>query len=69
VYVPSLADGVAEMAAAGHEPVQWGTGYGAEGDGGFAFFDLRPLLSIYLELIEVPRVRVEPELVYGAGAA
>ena len=66
VYVDSLEGGLAEMAAAGHSPVQHGRGYGARGDGGFAYFDLRPALATYLELIEVPAERVPPEQTYPA---
>ena len=64
VYVPELGEALAEMARAGHEPVQWGRGYGVEGDGGYAYFDMRPLLGVNLEFIEIPSVRLEPERVY-----
>ncbi len=68
IHVPSIEVGMAEMAAAGQRPRQWGRGYGAGGDGGFAYYDLRPLLGVYLELIEVPVERVPPERVYPAPA-
>lgn len=66
VYVPSLGEALEEMAGAGHQPVQWGRGYGAEGDGGYAYFDVRLLLGLHLELLELPRRRVEAERVYPA---
>jgi len=65
-HVESIDSGIAAMAAAGQRPAQWGKGYGADGDGGFAYYDLRPLLGVYLELIEVPAVRRPPERVYPA---
>lgn len=64
IHVPSLDEGLAAMAQDGYEPVQLGRGYGAGGDGGYAYFDLRSLLGLYLELIEVPRERVPPERVF-----
>jgi catechol 2,3-dioxygenase-like lactoylglutathione lyase family enzyme len=66
VHVPSLAEALDQMAGAGHEPVQWGRGYGERGDGGYAYFDVRPLLGIYLELIEIPKERIDPDSVYPA---
>jgi hypothetical protein len=70
VHVPSIDEGIEQMAAAGMRPVQWGKGYGATGDGGFAYYDLRPLLGVYLELIEVPVERVPPERIHpGPGGA
>jgi methylmalonyl-CoA/ethylmalonyl-CoA epimerase len=64
IYVPSFDEGLAAMAKDGYEPVQLGRGYGAGGDGGYAYFDLRPVLGVYLELIEVPRERIPPERVF-----
>jgi methylmalonyl-CoA/ethylmalonyl-CoA epimerase len=65
VHVESLDEALGEMSASGHEPVQWGRGYGTNGDGGFAYFDTRPLLATYLELIEIPSVRTPPERTVG----
>jgi methylmalonyl-CoA/ethylmalonyl-CoA epimerase len=64
VYVPDIAAGVDEMTRDGHEPVQWGRGYGEKGDGGFAYFDTRSLFGIYTELIEIPEMRIPPRRVY-----
>ena len=38
-------------------------GFGAEGDGAFAYFQ-PPGIALIVELIEAPRVRIEPEFVY-----
>jgi methylmalonyl-CoA/ethylmalonyl-CoA epimerase len=64
IYVPDLGAGLAEMARAGHEPIQWGRGYGLKGDGGYAYFDTRELFGIFTELIEVPEVRIPPRRTY-----
>jgi methylmalonyl-CoA/ethylmalonyl-CoA epimerase len=42
----------------------WGKGFGAEGDGGFAYYDLLAELGLWVELIEAPAVRHPPERVY-----
>ncbi|MBD0282722.1 MAG: VOC family protein [Thermoleophilaceae bacterium] len=68
IYVPDLGAGLDQMARGGHEPVQWGRGYGKHGDGGFAYFDMRALFGIYVELIEIPTVRMPPRRVYPGDA-
>jgi methylmalonyl-CoA/ethylmalonyl-CoA epimerase len=62
-YVPDHAQAVAQAIAAGFEPIQSASGFGAEGDGAFAYFQ-HPDLSLVVELIEAPRVRIEPEFIY-----
>jgi catechol 2,3-dioxygenase-like lactoylglutathione lyase family enzyme len=62
-YVPDHAAAVAEALDAGFTPLQSARGFGAEGDGAFAFFQ-HPGLALIVELIEAPRVRIEPEFVY-----
>ena len=47
----------------GFTPLQSARGFGAEGDGAFAFFQ-HPGLALIVELIEAPRVRIKPEFVY-----
>jgi methylmalonyl-CoA/ethylmalonyl-CoA epimerase len=69
IYVPDLGTGLDQMARDGHDPVQWGRGYGESGDGGFAYFDTRELFGIYTELIEVPAVRIPPRRLYPNDAA
>ncbi|WP_199542667.1 MULTISPECIES: VOC family protein [Prauserella] len=56
-FVPSLTDAVAEFEAAGHPTIQSGSGYGLDGDGGFAYFDFEDTYGIHLEAIEVPARR------------
>ena len=64
VHVPSLADAVVSMEAAGYPVLQLGRGTGPDGDGGFAYFDTVGDFGVVLEAIEVPRRRREPELVW-----
>jgi len=62
-YVADHAAAVAEALAAGFRPLQSARGFGALGDGAFAYFQC-PGVAMILELIEAPRVRIEPEFVY-----
>jgi catechol 2,3-dioxygenase-like lactoylglutathione lyase family enzyme len=65
-WVASLEASVAEFEAAGYEAIQTGSGYGLDGDAGYAYFDTARELGVILELIEVPRRRREPDFVYPA---
>jgi len=62
--VRSLEDGVANLKAAGYEMLQSGVGYGRDGDGGFAYFDTVVDFGVLLEVIEVPKRRLEPEFAW-----
>jgi len=64
--VPDLAAVTVELAAAGCEPICSGHGFGADGDGAFAYFDTEPVLGVLLECIEAPRARREPDFVFAA---
>jgi DNA-binding IclR family transcriptional regulator len=64
VRVPSIDGAVHAMAKAGHEPVQTGRGYGLDGDGGFAYFDMRETLGFFVEAIELSAQRRLPEALY-----
>jgi methylmalonyl-CoA/ethylmalonyl-CoA epimerase len=54
---------VAEALAQGYTPLMSARGHGAEGDGAFAYFR-PPGMDLVVELIDAPRVRIEPEFVY-----
>lgn len=56
-FVPSIAEAIASFDAAGHPTIQSGSGYGLDGDGGFAYFDFEDIYGIHLEAIEVPARR------------
>lgn len=62
-YVADHEQAVAEALRAGFVPLQSARGFGVEGDGAFAYFRA-PGISMIVELIEAPRVRIEPEFVY-----
>jgi methylmalonyl-CoA/ethylmalonyl-CoA epimerase len=62
-YVTDHPAAVREALEAGFEPLQSARGFGVEGDGAFAYFR-PPGLAVIVELIEAPRVRIEPEFVY-----
>jgi catechol 2,3-dioxygenase-like lactoylglutathione lyase family enzyme len=65
-WVDSLSAGIAAMKAEGYEPIQTGSGYGLDGDGGFAYFDTRAIFGVIVELIEVPKRRREPDFTWPA---
>jgi hypothetical protein len=62
-FVEDHRAAVAQAISAGFVPLQSARGFGAEGDGAFAYFKA-PGVAMIVELIEVPRVRIEPEFVY-----
>jgi len=62
-YVSDHAAAVTQALAAGFTAVQSARGFGAEGDGAFAYFQ-PPGVAMIVELIEAPRVRMQPEFVY-----
>lgn len=66
-YVPDHAAAVAHALEQGWTPIQSARGFGAEGDGAFAYFT-PPGVATIVELISAPRVRIEPEFVYPADA-
>jgi methylmalonyl-CoA/ethylmalonyl-CoA epimerase len=62
-YVDDHPAAVAEAIAMGFTELQAARGFGAEGDGAFAYFQ-PPGVSLIIELISAPRVRIEPEFIY-----
>jgi methylmalonyl-CoA/ethylmalonyl-CoA epimerase len=67
-FVTDHAAAVAQAIAAGFAPLQSARGFGAEGDGAFAYFQ-HPSVPLVVELIAPPRVRIEPEFLYPPGPA
>jgi hypothetical protein len=64
-YVVEDLDGaIAEMEGAGYEVLQAGFGQGADGTGGFAYFNTEETLGFIVEAILFPRVRRPPESVW-----
>lgn len=60
VYVDSLDDAIDRMARSGYAVLQKGTGFGLDGDGGFAYFDTAADLHTIVEAIVLPRRRRPP---------
>lgn len=56
-FVPRIEDAISAFERGGHQTIQSGRGYGLDGDGGFAYFDLEDLYDAHLEAIEVPKRR------------
>ena len=56
--VASIDDGIAEMRERGYPLIQYGAGFGLDGDGAFADFDTEADLATIVELRVVPRRRV-----------
>jgi catechol 2,3-dioxygenase-like lactoylglutathione lyase family enzyme len=64
LQVDSVHEATDAMRAAGYDVLQFGSGYGLDGDGGFAYFDTRAELGILVEAIEVPKRRRPPDGVW-----
>jgi methylmalonyl-CoA/ethylmalonyl-CoA epimerase len=61
VIVASVAATVERMAAAGYEAVQTGSGFGAGGDGSYAYFDTAADLGFLVEAVEPPERMPDPD--------
>lgn len=57
IHVPQAQPVIDALAAEGLSPVQSGAGYGIDGDGAFAYYDLIEDVGLYVEVIEVPARR------------
>ena len=57
---------VADFLARGFTPLQSAAGFGAEGDGAFAYFQPPDITSAIVELISPPKVRIKPDYIYPA---
>ncbi|HLI01410.1 MAG TPA: VOC family protein [Acidimicrobiales bacterium] len=62
-YVDDHPAAVEAIVADGFTPLQSARGFGADGDGAFAYFQA-PGLDVIVELISPPERRIEPEFVY-----
>jgi methylmalonyl-CoA/ethylmalonyl-CoA epimerase len=63
-YIDDVEATTAQMEEAGLEMVQSGRGMGADGTGGYAYFDTTHVLGYYVEAIQVPVLRREPHRVW-----
>ena len=64
IRVADMAPVKEEMLAAGYELIQSGHGYGAAGDGEFAYFDTLTDFGVIFELIQVPAQRRDPDFTW-----
>lgn len=64
MFIPSVAEAIAEAQALGFEVVQSGFGTGPQGDGGFAYIDTEDAFGALFELIEAPKERYAPQEIY-----
>jgi methylmalonyl-CoA/ethylmalonyl-CoA epimerase len=55
--IASMDEGIAEMRALGYPLIQYGAGFGVDGDGAFAYFDTEADLATIVELRVLPRRR------------
>ncbi|MCL2396417.1 MAG: VOC family protein [Acidimicrobiaceae bacterium] len=62
-HVPHAQPVVDRLAEEGFTPVQAGSGYGLDGDGAFAYYDLVDALGLYAEVIEAPKRRRPSEAI------
>lgn len=64
VLVDDMAAAIREAEEAGYRVTMDGAGFGADGDGHYAYLDTEEGLGTTLELIERPKRRVPPEKIY-----
>jgi methylmalonyl-CoA/ethylmalonyl-CoA epimerase len=65
-YVDDIDAEIARMAARGYPLLQSGRGFGADGDGAYAYFDTERALGCIVEAIERPKRMPPPERRYPA---
>jgi len=65
-YVEDHPAAVADLIGNGFTPLQSARGFGANGDGAFAYFTPPDGVGTVVELISAPAVRIEPDFVYPA---
>ena len=64
VLVDDMQAAIAEAEAAGLMMAQDGSGFGADGDGHYAYLETEDKIGTTIELIERPKGRVQPEKIY-----
>jgi hypothetical protein len=64
IYVPDMQEALRDAAEAGFSVVMEGGGFGLDGDGRFAYLDTEKDFGISYELIERPKRRHEPDMIY-----
>jgi methylmalonyl-CoA/ethylmalonyl-CoA epimerase len=64
--VDDMQEALATVRAGGIAVTMEGAGYGLDGDGCFAYLDTEDLIGMTLELMERPKRRHEPRMIYPA---
>lgn len=64
VLVEDMQAAIAEAEAAGLLMIQDGSGFGADADGHYAYFETEDKIGTTIELIERPKGRMPPEKIY-----
>lgn len=64
IYVEDHRAAVGQFVHAGHQVLQSARGFGATGDGAFAYFAMDHPLAAVIELIKAPSTRREPAFIY-----
>ena len=64
LLVDDMSSALAQAEAAGYPMIMDGAGFGADGDGHYAYIDTESDFGVVYELIERPKRRKQPEKVY-----
>jgi len=64
ILVPDVRAAMQQMDAAGYTMIQSGLGTGAQGEGGYAYYETEGQIAATIELIELPKQRVAPMTMY-----
>ena len=67
IYVDDMQEALKEAVAAGYSVIMEGGGFGLDGDGHFAYLDTEKTCGTTFELIQRPKRRHEPEMIYPEG--
>ncbi|WP_166657326.1 VOC family protein [Ilumatobacter fluminis] len=66
IFVDDHPAAMQSLTDSGFRYVQGARGFGAEGDGAFAYFETDEPVGTIIEVIEAPKVRIPPDFVYPA---
>jgi hypothetical protein len=64
VVVDDMEAAIAQAEAAGLAVTQHGAGYGLDGDGQFTYLDTEDQLGMIVELLQLPKRRIQPDKTY-----
>jgi methylmalonyl-CoA/ethylmalonyl-CoA epimerase len=64
LLVEDMQVAIQEAEAAGFPMIMDGSGFGADGDGHYAYIDTEKAIGVTLELIQRPKGRVKPEAIF-----